>query len=58
MDDMFKNRPSDLPFVYLKQTSFLQHACLLFVFPFGEFKADSSKADISFNVDVRKTSLF
>lgn len=42
MDDVIKNGPSDLPFVYLKQTSFLRHACLLFVLPCGEFRADSS----------------
>lgn len=42
MGDLIKNGPSDLPFVYLKQTSFLRHACLLFVFPFDEFTADSS----------------
>lgn len=42
MGDLLKNGPSDLPFVYLKHTSFLRHACLLFVFPFDEFKTDSS----------------
>lgn len=42
MGDLLKNRPSDLPFVYLKQTSFLRHACLLSVFPCDEFTADYS----------------
>lgn len=42
MGDLLKNRPSDLPFVYLKQASFLRHACILFVFPRDEFTDDYS----------------
>lgn len=52
MGDLIKNWPSDLPFVYLKQISFLRHACLLFVFPFYEFTADSSCCMNSFVILV------